>query len=270
MDLGLQGKVVVVCGASAGIGFESARAFVAEGANVAICSRNKASIEAGSSGSRSGATCVPVDRAICRMRRAQPRLIDAVVARYSTIHVLINNVGGPPPGTLPRSTTSAWQAAVDLTLMSAVRVTRLALPFMRKQRWGRIVNVSSYSVKQPIPGLMLSNSVRMAMLGWAKTLANEVAADNVLVNTVCPGWTRTDRVQQNLYFTGERGRHRCSVPSKVASPLAFHLDVLPSRTKSRRLWRSWVPSAQVTSRVLHWRWTAGRLSNVWLIAIGSP
>jgi 3-oxoacyl-[acyl-carrier protein] reductase len=224
MDLGLQGKVVIVCGASAGIGFESARAFVAEGANVAICSRSKASIEQAAltlDPERTGRV-LPVAADLSDENGAAT-LIDAVVARYSTVHALINNVGGPPPGTFATLDDSAWQAAVDLTLMSAIRVTRLALPHMRKQRWGRIVNVSSYSVKQPIPNLMLSNSVRMAMLGWAKTLANEVAADNVLVNTVCPGWTRTDRVQQ--IFTSQAsaaGSDVGAVEARIAAaiPLA--------------------------------------------------
>ena len=224
MDLGLQGKVVVVCGASAGIGFEAARAFFAEGANVAICSRNKASIEQAAHALDPERTerVLPVAADLSDENGAAT-LIDAVVARYSTVHVLINNVGGPPPGTFATLDDSAWQTAVDLTLMSAIRVTRLALPFMRKQRWGRIVNISSYSVKQPIPNLMLSNSVRMAMLGWAKTLANEVAADNVLVNTICPGWTRTDRVQQ--IFTSQAravGTDVNAVEGRIASgiPLA--------------------------------------------------
>jgi 3-oxoacyl-[acyl-carrier protein] reductase len=185
MNLGLHDKVAVVSGASAGIGFETAKAFVEEGARVAICSRTSASIEA-------AAKLLDPDRT------GNVLPIVAVVQRWSTIHVLVNNVGGPPPGNFSSVDDAAWTAAVELTLMSALRTTRLALPLMRSQRWGRIVNVSSYSVKQPIAGLMLSNSIRLAVLGWAKTLANEVAADNVLVNTVCPGWTRTDRVEQIL------------------------------------------------------------------------
>jgi 3-oxoacyl-[acyl-carrier protein] reductase len=238
MDLGLKGKVVVVCGASAGIGFETARAFVAEGATVAICSRNKASIDcaARTLDPANTGNVQPV-AADLSSEGGATALIDAVIARHSTIHVLINNVGGPPPGTFESLDDGAWQAAVELTLMSAVRVTRLALPYMRKQRWGRIVNISSYSVKQPIAGLMLSNSVRMAMLGWAKTLANEVAGDNVLVNTVCPGWTRTDRVQQiftaqaNAAGTGvgtieERiasgiPLRRLAEPAEIAAAIAF-------------------------------------------------
>jgi 3-oxoacyl-[acyl-carrier protein] reductase len=199
MNLGLRDKVVIVSGASAGIGFETAKAFVEEGARVAICSRTTASIEAAAKlldPNRTG-NVLPIT-ADLRTAAGAASLVDAVVQRWSTVHVLVNNVGGPPPGNFSSVDDAAWTAAVELTLMSALRTTRLALPFMRSQRWGRIVNISSYSVKQPIAGLMLSNSIRLAVLGWAKTLANEVAADNILVNTVCPGWTRTDRVEQIL------------------------------------------------------------------------
>ena len=111
---------------------------------------------------------------------------------------MINNAGGPPPGLFADLADEDWNKAVELTLMSVVRATRLVLPHMREQKWGRVINISSSGVKQPVPGLTLSNSIRMAVLGWAKTLANQVAADNVLVNTVCPGFTQTDRVAQIL------------------------------------------------------------------------
>ena len=125
---------------------------------------------------------------------AAQTLVSRVLSHYGRIDVLINNVGGPPPGNFAAADDAAWIGAVELTLMSAVRTTRLVLSGMRERRWGRVINVSSYSVKQPIDGLSLSNSIRLAVLGWAKSLANEVAKDNVLINTVCPGWTRTQRV----------------------------------------------------------------------------
>jgi 3-oxoacyl-[acyl-carrier protein] reductase len=90
----------------------------------------------------------------------------------------------------------AWQKAVDLTLMSSVRLTREVLPLMRKQKWGRIVNITSVSVKQPINELLLSNSLRLSVIGWAKTLASQLASEGVLINNVCPGWTRTERVSE--------------------------------------------------------------------------
>lgn len=197
MNLGLDGRVVLVTGASAGIGRAIAESFLAEGARVTLCSRSDANLSA----VVGELPPVPADRVMTiAADLSQPssaqRVIDAVTARWGRLDVLINNVGGPPPGHSGAVDDAAWQAAVDLTLMSAVRMARASLPLMRAQRWGRIVNVSSYSVKQPIDGMVLSNSVRLAVLGWAKSLANEVAADGVLVNTVCPGWTRTQRVEQ--------------------------------------------------------------------------
>ena len=107
-------------------------------------------------------------------------------------------LAGPPPGEHTALEDEHWEQAFDLTLRSAVRVTNRVLPGMKKSGHGRIINLSSYSVKQPMPRMMLSNSLRLAGLGWAKTLSNELAADNILVNTICTGWTKTQRVDQLL------------------------------------------------------------------------
>jgi 3-oxoacyl-[acyl-carrier protein] reductase len=195
MDLGLTDRVVLVTGASSGIGFATAQAFLAEGAKLAICSRSEAKLDAALGRLQAPAGAVLAAAADLSQSAAAQTLVSRVLAHYGRIDVLINNVGGPPPGNFAAADDAAWHGSVELTLMSAVRTTRLALPGMQQRRWGRIVNVSSYSVKQPIDGLLLSNSIRLAVLGWAKSLANEVAKDNVLVNTVCPGWTRTQRVQ---------------------------------------------------------------------------
>jgi len=128
--------------------------------------------------------------------------IDAFVAatkeRFGAVDILVNNAGGPPPGSFAELDDEDWAKAVELTLMSAIRATRAVLPGMKERGWGRIVNVSSFGVKQPVPNLTLSNSIRMAVLGWAKTLANQVGPDGITVNTVCPGWTRTARVAKLL------------------------------------------------------------------------
>jgi 3-oxoacyl-[acyl-carrier protein] reductase len=199
MDLGITNKIALVTAASHGLGKATALALAREGAQVAICARNAESLRAAADEITS-ATGVRVIPFACDLDSADDieRLMSRVVAAFGTLHILVNNAGGPPPGAFDKLTDADWQRAFDRTLMSAVRVTRAALPLMRKQRWGRIVNIASYSVKQPIPDIMLSNSLRLAVAGWAKTLANEVAADNVLINTVGPGWTRTDRVTQML------------------------------------------------------------------------
>ncbi|PEQ11307.1 hypothetical protein B2G71_17225 [Novosphingobium sp. PC22D] len=192
MDLGLEGRVAFVMAGSDGIGLATAQRLHAEGARVAICARDPERLAAASA-------TMPGSRAVrCDVTRASEidDAVEQVVTAFGPIEMLINNAGGPKPGPIDSLSDADWQAAVDLTLMSAVRASRAVLPAMRAARWGRIVTISSYGVKQPVPGLSLSNSIRMAVLGWAKTLAEQVAPDNVLVNTVCPGWTRTARVDQ--------------------------------------------------------------------------
>lgn len=199
MDLGLHDKIVLVTAASAGIGRAAAETFAREGAKLALCARRADALEAAAAALRAQfgieALALPCDVADAAQIDA---MVERVVAHYGTVHVLVNNAGGPPPGRSDQVTDADWQRAFDLTLMSAVRATRAVLPHMRRQRWGRVVNVSSYSVKQPIPDILLSNALRLGVAGWAKTLATEVARDNVLINTVGPGWTRTDRVTQML------------------------------------------------------------------------
>lgn len=186
MKLGLERRSVLVMGGSQGIGLACANGFHEAGARVTISARGKEALEAAAAGMPG-----------CRIVQGDvrdPQDISRIVEAAGPVDVLVNNAGGPPPGLYEDLDDAQWAEAFELTLMSAVRATRLVLPHMRAQRWGRIVNISSYGVKQPVPGLTLSNSLRMAVLGWAKTLAGQVGRDNITVNTVCPGWTRTERV----------------------------------------------------------------------------
>lgn len=206
MDLQLKNKVALVTAASQGLGLATARSLAREGAHVVISARHREALESAAAeiAADSGAT---VQTIVCDL--TQPAqiesMVQAVIARHGTIHILINNAGGPPPGAHDHIKDQDWQRAFDLTLMSAVRTTRAVLPHMRQQRWGRVVNISSFSIKQPIADILLSNSLRLGVAGWAKTLANEVAADNVLINTVCPGWTRTKRVTQMMASRASAG-----------------------------------------------------------------
>ncbi len=190
MKLGLENKTVLVMAGSKGIGLASAKGFLAAGARVAICGRSQDNLDAAAA-QMPGVFAQAAD--VSKVQDVD-QLMAAVAENLGGIDVLVNNAGGPPPGAFEELSDDDWAAAVQLTLMSVVRATRAVLPHMRAQKWGRIVNISSYGVKQPAPNLTLSNSIRMGVLGWAKTLSNQVAADNILVNTVCPGMTRTDRV----------------------------------------------------------------------------
>jgi 3-oxoacyl-[acyl-carrier protein] reductase len=216
MDLGLHGKVALVTAASQGIGRATAFAFAREGAHVAICARDLARLEK-TAGEIRAATGAEVEAFACDVADpAQvPAMVERVIERCGTVHALVNNAGGPPPGGFDQLSDADWQRAFELTLMSAVRTTRAVLPWMRRQRWGRIVNVSSYSVKQPIPDILLSNALRLGVAGWAKTLANEVARDNVLVNTVGPGWTRTERVTNMIAARSGAGASAADVEQQI-------------------------------------------------------
>jgi 3-oxoacyl-[acyl-carrier protein] reductase len=199
VKLGLEGKSVLVAAASKGIGKATARAFLAEGARVAICGRDAVALEAtreellaDTGGELLAVTADVTDPA------ALAELVDRTREAHGDVEVLVNNAGGPAAGEHDTISEQQWDDSYQLTLMSAVRLTNLVLPAMKAARWGRVVNVSSYCVREPMDNMMLSNSLRLAVLGWAKTLAGEVAPDGILVNSVCPGWTDTDRVTSLL------------------------------------------------------------------------
>ena len=197
MDLGLTGKVALVAAASKGLGRACAEAFAAEGARIIICARGVDALDRARAEivGNTGADVQAVPADLSTMGG-----IDAVVTaaheRFGHVDVLVNNAGGPPSGPFEQHLWEHWENAVHLNLRSAVELTRRVLPGMRERQWGRVINVTSIAVKQPVDGLILSNSVRAAVTGWARTLANEVARDGITVNCVLPGYTRTDRVEQ--------------------------------------------------------------------------
>ncbi len=195
MDLGIANKVAIVAASSQGLGKAVAAGLAQEGAKVVICSRNKEAITAAGDEIRAASSAEILSvQADLTVPSDIERLVARAIEAFGAIHILVNNAGGPPAGFFTDMTDEHWQRAVDLTLMSSVRLTRAALPHMRKQKWGRVVNIASVSVKQPVNELLLSNSLRLSVLGWSKTLSNQVAKDGILVNSVCPGWTRTGRV----------------------------------------------------------------------------
>ncbi|KGE03924.1 SDR family oxidoreductase [Pseudohaliea rubra] len=203
MDLGLRDVPVLVAAASRGIGREVARQFLLEGARVAIFARDEAAVQeaADALAAETGGEVHAFSADVTDAAELE-RVYRAAVAAIGAPGVLVNNAGGPPAAPHDELGDAAWMAAFELTLLSVVRLTRLALPAMRQAGGGRIVNISSVSVRQPLDNMMLSNSLRLGVAGWAKTLADEVAADGILVNTVCPGWTATDRVAQLLEARG--------------------------------------------------------------------
>jgi len=200
VDLGIRGKTALVAAASDGLGKAVALRLAAEGARVVICARNEERILAALKEIELASPGAHAEGFVADLGSAGDidRLGEQLREKRLAIDILVNNAGGPPPGFFEDIEDSQWQQAFELTLMSAVRMTRLVLADMRARQWGRIINITSYSVKQPMVEMMLSNSIRMGVVGWAKTLSNEVAGDGITVNNVCPGWTRTGRVDELL------------------------------------------------------------------------
>ena len=194
MDLGLGGRVALVCGASAGLGKAVAMGLGKEGARLAICSRTEEKLTKAAEEIRreTGAEVLAV-RADVSIPDEVKELVRKTVAHYNRLDILVTNAGGPPFGHFLDLPEDAWEKALRLNLLSTLSLCREAVPHMKAAQWGRIINITSFVAKQPTDGLILSNMSRPAVLGLAKSLANELAIHNILVNSVCPGAFETER-----------------------------------------------------------------------------
>lgn len=205
MDLGLSGKVALVTGASSGLGLAIARELAQEGALVVMVARRQAELErqvADISASASGRAVFVVGDV------GEPgtadRVADQAERMLGPIDILVANAGGPPSTMFAGTTENQYRAALELNLLASIRLAHACVPGMRARRWGRVIFLTSMAAKQPIPGLLLSNTARSGLLGFAKTLATEVARDNVLVNTVLPGHFDTARATELARMRAER------------------------------------------------------------------
>ena len=192
MDLGLNDTSAIVCGASSGMGLAIARALAAEGSAVTMNARDPERLTQAAEGV-DGAMTVAGD---VRDGVTLERLVERTVAERGRLDIVVNNAGGPPAGTFETTPEEAWRDAFELSLHAAVRLTRIALPQLRQSGRGRVVNITSWSVREPIPNLMLSNAIRPGVVGWAKTLAQEVGREGITVNTIAPGKIDTPRVRE--------------------------------------------------------------------------
>jgi 3-oxoacyl-[acyl-carrier protein] reductase len=196
MDLGLAGKVALVAGSSRGLGLAVAEELAAEGAGLVLCARDADALERVRSDlERSTGARVVVVPADLGDPASVRRVVDAGEAAFGRIDVLVTNTGGPPAGPFESHSSEAWREAVRQLLDSVVHLIGAVLPGMKARGWGRIITITSIAVKQPVDDLVLSNSVRSAVVGLARTLANEVAPHGITVNNVMPGYTRTRRLE---------------------------------------------------------------------------
>ena len=208
MDLGLKERVAVVAGGSKGLGRAVADELAAEGAAVVICARGREGLDEACQTMAARGARVHGVLADVAAPGEPARVVEEATRVFGAPDIVVTNSGGPRSGRVETFSDEDWDAATRTLLTSAVTFARAVLPSMRAKRWGRIINITSIAAKQPVDGLMLSNSLRTAVIAFAKTLSNEVAADGVTVNCLLPGYTRTDRVvdlaQQKSASSGGR------------------------------------------------------------------
>ena len=191
MDLGLTGRVAIVAAGSQGLGRAAAAALAREGARVAICARGAAALESAAQEIGPGILTAQVDVTDEEQVRS---FVAQVRQQFGAVDICVTNAGGPPAKKFEATTVDDWRAAINLNFMSTLFFAREVLPEMKRRGWGRLITITSVSVKEPIDSLVLSNAVRAAVAGLVKSLANEYGPYNVLVNNVCPGYTKTDRL----------------------------------------------------------------------------
>lgn len=238
MNLGLAGRVALVCGSTRGIGRAVAGALAREGARVAVNGRDldRTSAAARALADETGATVLAAPADVTVPGEAA-RLVDFVHRELGRTDVLFCNAAGPPAGAFVDQPADAWPRALELNLLSTINLCRAAVPLMRKAQWGRIVCLMSVAAKQPLPGLILSSTARAGVLGFAKSLADEVAPEGITVNVVCPGFVATERIAEITTARATRERRasqevmkemveaipmgRMGRPDEVAAAVAF-------------------------------------------------
>src|SRR5437879_3315961 len=210
MDLGLAGRVALVCGSTKGLGRAVAKALAQEGARVAINGRHQDSVEhvAQQLEAETSRTVVPLVADVGIPAEAEG-MVERVARELGRLDILFCNASGPPAAPFSHQTGDAFHRAVELNLLSTVHLARAAAPVLRKAQWGRIICLASVAAKQPVPGLILSTTARAGVLGFAKALADEVAPEGITVNVVCPGFIATERIE-DLTGTRAKREHRSS------------------------------------------------------------
>ena len=222
MDLGLSGRTAIVCGASAGMGLAIAEALAAEGANVSLFARRREVLER--EAERIGGLSVRGD---VTNPADLKRLVDRTLEAFGSIDILVNNSGGPPRTAAVGLADEQVEQAVELLLLSAIRLTALCLPQLEQSGHGRVINITSSSVREPIDNLALSNSIRPGVIGWAKTMARELGPKNITINSIAPGRIETERLAE-AFQDGPRPEdleaiplRRFGAPREVAQVVCF-------------------------------------------------
>jgi 3-oxoacyl-[acyl-carrier protein] reductase len=197
METGLKGRVAIVAASSQGIGRATAESFAAEGCRVAMCARNQQTLEAAAEKIRKQSGFEVFTAAFdVTHPGAVHTFVEGVAEKFGSIDICVSNAGGPPAKGFMAASIEEWQKAIDANFLSTVYFARAVIPHMQPKHWGRIITITSISVKQPVPDLVLSNAVRTSVVGLVKSLANEFGKDGITVNNVAPGYAATERLKE--------------------------------------------------------------------------
>ena len=221
VELGLTDRVAVVTGSSRGIGKAIALVLAQEHARITICARNEKQLRAAEEEIKrlTGADVLALKADVSQQTDVK-RLVSETMRRYGCVDILVANTGGPPPIRFTATKEDQWKDAYNQLMGSVVNLCSEVIPHMQQRRWGRIIAMTSIAAKQPVDNLILSNSVRAGILGLTKTLANELAESNILVNSVCPGYTLTERIEELAEFEQKKtGKPRTQIAQEMAKAI---------------------------------------------------
>jgi len=252
MQTGLKGRVAIVAGSSAGIGRATALAFAAEGAHVALCARRLTEVDRVASEARSRFGVETFTQAFDVGDPAGVHaFVEAAHAKFGHVDVCVPNAGGPPAKPFLETTLEEWERAWQLNLRSAIIFAQAVLPYMQEQHWGRIVTLTSYTVKQPVPELVLSNTIRAGVMGLVRSLAGQFGRDGITVNNVGPGFTSTDRSRRLLET---RAQNRGVTYEQVLGDLEREIPIgrmaTPEEVAETIVWLASEAAASITGQTI--------------------
>lgn len=252
MDLGLKGRGVIVAASSQGIGRATAESFAREGAQVAMCARTESTLRTAADAIRKATNAEVLAEPVDVTDAGQVQnFVELVAKRFGRIDVCVTNAGGPPAKNFLSLSPDEWRKAVDLNFMSVVHLAKAVIPHMQRHRWGRIVTITSVTVKQPVAELIMSNAVRGAVVGLVKSLSNEFGKDGITVNNVAPGYTATERLQE---LAGVRALAGGSSPEQIYQSWAAEIPLRrlgnPQEIADAIVWLASERAAYVTGQTL--------------------
>jgi 3-oxoacyl-[acyl-carrier protein] reductase len=252
METGLKGRVAVVAASSQGIGLATAEAFAAEGCRVAMCARNGQKLEAAAGEIRKKSDAEVFVRAFdVTDAGAVHDFVEAVVQKFGSADICVTNAGGPPAKGFLAASIEEWRKAVDANFLSTVFFAREVIPHMQRQRWGRIITLTSITTKQPVPDLVLSNAVRAAVVGLVKSLANEFGKDGITVNNVGPGYTATERLKELARVrSAAQGKSEAEVFAAWASDAALKRVAEPREVADAIVWLASERASYITGQTI--------------------